>query len=150
METKAIEKKTGWPSLFENNLVDKLFNSPLDEYFNFSKTLSVPSINIKETDAEYDLCIATPGLEKKDFNMDVTEGILTISAEKEKEEKMDKKNGRFNRMEYNYSSWSRSFTLPNDCDSNKIKAEYKNGELKITIPKTEAKKLKNVKKIDIN
>ena len=150
METKAIEKKTGWPSLFENNLVDKLFNSPLDEYFNFSKTLSVPSINIKETDAEYDLCIATPGLDKKDFNMDVTEGILTISAEKEKEEKMDKKNGRFNRMEYNYSSWSRSFTLPNDCDSNKIKAEYKNGELMISIPKTEAKKLKNVKKIDIN
>ena len=150
METKAIEKKTGWPSLFENNLVDKLFNSPLDEYFNFSKTLSVPSINIKETDAEYDLSIATPGLDKKDFNMDVTEGILTISAEKEKEEKMDKKNGRFNRMEYNYSSWSRSFTLPNDCDSNKIKAEYKNGELMISIPKTEAKKLKNVKKIDIN
>ena len=150
METKAIEKKTGWPSLFENNLVDKLFNSPLDEYFNFSKTLSVPSINIKETDAEYDLSIATPGLDKKDFNMDVTEGILTISAEKEKEVKMDKKNGRFNRMEYNYSSWSRSFTLPNDCDSNKIKAEYKNGELMISIPKTEAKKLKNVKKIDIN
>ena len=150
METNAIEKKTGWPSILDTGWVDKVFNSPLDAYFNFSKTLSVPSINIKESDEEYDLRIATPGLDKKDIKIEITEGILTISAEKEKEEKMEKKNGHYNRMEYNYTSWSRSFTLPKDCDSNKIKAEYKNGELKINIPKAEARVIKNTKKIDIS
>lgn len=150
METNTPEKKTSWPSLFDTNWVDKVFNTPIDDYFNFSKTLSVPSINIKETDDAYDLRIATPGLDKKDFSMEITEGILTISAEKEKEEKEEKKNGRYNRMEYNYSSWSRSFTLPQDCDSSKIAAEYKNGELKINIPKTEAKQSRNSKKIEIS
>lgn len=149
METNAIERKTGWPSLLDTGWVDKVFNSPLDAYFNFSKTLSVPSINIKESEKAYDLSIATPGLDKKDLHMEITEGILTISAEKEKEEKEEKKNGHYNRMEYNYTSWSRSFTLPKDCDSNKINAEYKNGELKISIPKAEVRINKSAKKIDI-
>lgn len=88
-------------------------------------------------------------MEKKDFKVEAFDEMLTISAEKEKEEK-EEKNGRYNRREYNYSSWSRSFTLPENCDTAKIAAEYNNGELKIMIPKLEINEPKKVKSISVN
>ena len=150
METNAIEKKSGWPSLLDTGWMEKAFNSPLDAYFNFSKTLNVPSTNIVETENSYELRIATPGLDKQDMNMEISDGILSISAEKTNEEKEDIRNGRFNRMEYNYTSWNRSFTIPKDCDSSKITAEYRNGELRVNIPKKEAGITKTAKKNDIS
>lgn len=67
-----------------------------------------------------------------------------------KENKKKKKNDRFNRREYNYSSWSRSFSLPENCNYGMIDAEYKNGELKIVIPKVEVKEPKKLKSISVN
>ena len=148
METKTLAKtKQGRPSIFDNaGWLDKFFNSSLDDYFNFSRVLNVPAVNVNETDSAYSLSIATPGLEKNDFNVVVEDGMLTISAEKEQKEENKKD---YFRREYNYSSWSRSFTLPDDADDTKVKAEYKNGELKIDIPRTEKKVKNNVKKINI-
>ncbi|MFI5153978.1 MAG: Hsp20/alpha crystallin family protein [Chitinophagales bacterium] len=149
METKAVARaKQNWPTLFDNSgWLDKVFNAPLDELYNFSRELNVPAVNVNETDSEYALSIATPGLEKKDFKLLVEDGVMTISAEKEEREE---KIGKFNRREYNYSSWSRSFTLPEDADDSKIKAEYKNGELKIDLPRTEKKVKANAKTINIS
>lgn len=151
MDTRAISKpRNGWPSMFENSgWLDKFFNTPIDEYFNMGKVMNVPAVNVKETDGIYGLTIATPGLEKNDIKIEVKEGMMTISSEKESEEKQEKE-GRYNRREYNYSSWSRSFTLPDDCEESKIMAEYKNGELKITIPKTAVKKPETAKTISIS
>jgi HSP20 family protein len=151
MENKAIEKPrtSSVPSLMESKWIDRLFNSPLDEFFNFGKVINVPAVNVSETDKEYKLTIASPGLEKSDFKVEMRDDMLTISAEKTKEEK-EERNGRYNRREYNYSSWSRSFTLPEDCEGNKIDAKYENGELKISIPKTAGKEKKNVKSISVN
>ena len=150
MENKAVDKpRTTWPSVFESGWMDKFFNAPLDEFFNISKVMNVPAVNVSETEKEFKLCIAAPGLEKKDFKVDAYDEMLTISAEHETEKK-EEKNGRFNRREYNYSSWSRSFTLPENCDSGKIDAEYKNGELKILIPKIEIKEPKKTKSISVN
>ena len=150
MENKAVDKpRTSWPTLFDSGWMEKFINSPLDEFFNFGKVMNVPAVNVNETDKEFALTIAAPGLEKKDFKVDAYDDMLTISAEKEKEEK-EEKYGRYNRREYNYSSWSRSFTLPENCNSGKINAEYKNGELKIVIPKMEIKEPKRVKTISIN
>ena len=150
MENKAVDKpRTSWPSVFDSGWMDKLFNTPMDEFFSLGKAISVPAVNISETDKEFKLCIAAPGLEKKDFKIDAYDDMLTISAEKQKEEKVEE-NGRFNRREYNYSSWSRSFTLPENCNFGKIDAEYKNGELRILIPKMEVKELKKVKSISVN
>lgn len=149
METKAVDKpRTSWPTLFDSGWMDKFFNAPLDEFFNFGKVMNVPAVNVTETEKDYRLSIAAPGLEKKDFKVDAFDEMLTISAEKEKEEKEVK--DRYNRREYNYSSWSRSFTLPENCDFGKINAEYKNGELKILIPKKEVKEPKKVKNISVN
>jgi len=150
METKAVDRpKTSWPTLFDNGWMEKFFNAPLDEFFNFGKVMNVPAVNVAETDKEFKLCVAAPGLEKKDFKIDAFDDMLTISAEHEKEIKEDKE-GRFNRREYNYTSWTRSFTLPENCNFNKIEAEYKNGELKIMIPKMEIKEPKKIKSISIN
>ena len=145
MENKAVDKpRTTWPSVFESGWMDKFFNAPLDEFFNVSKVMNVPAVNVSETEREFKLCIAAPGLEKKDFKVEAFDEMLTISAEHETEKK-EEKNGRFNRREYNYSSWSRSFTLPENCDAGKIDAAYNNGELKILIPKIEVKEPKKMK-----
>ena len=150
MENKAVDRpRSSTPSLFENKWMDKFFNSPLDEFFNMGKVINVPAVNVSETENEYKLIIASPGLEKTDFKVEVRDDILTISAEKTREEK-DEKNGRYNRREYNYSSWSRSFTLPDNTEGGKIDARYENGELKISIPKTGEKEKKNVKSISVN
>ena len=150
MENRVVDKpKTSWPSFFDNGWMDKFFNAPLDEFFNYGKVLNVPAVNVTETDKDFRLCIAAPGLEKKDFKIDAYDDMLTISAEHEKEQK-EEKNGRFNRREYNYSSWSRCFTLPENCDFGKIDAEYKNGELKLVVPKIEVKEPKKMKTITVN
>ena len=150
MENKAVDKpRTTWPSVFESGWMDKFFNAPLDEFFNVSKVMNVPAVNVSETEKEFKLCIAAPGLEKKDFKVEAFDEMLTISAEHETEKK-EEKNGRFNRREYNYSSWSRSFTLPENCDAGKIDAAYNNGELKILIPKIEVKEPKKIKSISVN
>ena len=150
MENKAVDKsRTSWPTLFDNGWMEKFFNAPLDEFFNFGKVMNVPAVNVTETEKDFRLSIAAPGLEKNNFKVDSFDDMLTISAEKEKEEK-EEKNGRFNRREYNYSSWSRNFTLPEYCDVGKINAEYKNRELKIMIPKMEVKEPKKVKTISVN
>lgn len=147
---KALEKtRTTWPALFDNTWFDKFFNAPVDELFNFSKVMNVPAVNISETDTDFRICLAVPGLDKKDFKVEMVEDMLTISAEKEKEEK-EEKNGRINRREYNYSSWSRSFTLPENCDGTRINAEYKNGELKVIIPKKKVEEPKKTKMINVN
>lgn len=150
MENKAVDKpRSSWPALFDSGWMDKFFNAPLDEFFNFGKVMNVPAVNIVESDKDFGLTIAAPGLDKKDFKVEAFDDMLTISAEKEKEEK-EEKNGRMNRREYNYSSWSRSFTLPENCDYSNIEAEYKNGELKILIPKMEVKEPKKTKSIAVN
>lgn len=149
MENKQLDKpRTTWPSLFDNGWMEKFFNAPLDEFFTMGKVMNVPAVNVSETDKEFRLLIAAPGMDKKDFKVEAMDDLLTIRAEKEKEEKDD--NARFNRREYNYSSWSRSFTLPENCDASKIDAAYVNGELKIMIPKIEVAVPRKIKNISVN
>ena len=149
MENKAVDKpRTSRPSLFDRDWVEKFFNSPFDDYVSFGKMMNVPAVNVSETDKEFKLNIAAPGLEKADFKIDAYDDLLTISAERESEDK-DEKNGRYNRREYNYSKWSRSFSLPENCDLEKIDAEYKNGELRVSIPKKEIKETKKAKTISV-
>lgn len=148
MNKKAITKLgNNWPMLFGNGgLIDNFFHTPLDRYFHLDKIKHIPCVNVEETDSSYCLTVATPGLEKKDIKVDLEENILTISAEKKEE----KKDGRYNRREYNYSNWRRSFTLPENCDKSKVTAEYANGELKICVPKNGEMKGKKAKSIAIS
>jgi HSP20 family protein len=149
MEKQILEKASrSLPSLFGNGWLDRMLSTPLDEYLGMTRVSNVPAVNVSETDKEYIVAVAAPGMDRKNFQVETAEDMLTISAEKEKEEK-EEHEGRYNRREYNYSSWSRSFSLPEDCNVEKIDAEYKSGELRITIPKTTIKKPKNVHTIPV-
>ena len=93
-----------------------------------------------ENKNHYEVSLAAPGMRKDDFHIDVDGNLLTISAEKE--EKKEQNDNRYTRTEFNYTSFSRSFTLPEGVNKDKIDASYDNGLLKLVLPKTEeAKKL---------
>jgi HSP20 family protein len=128
------------------------FFKPWSQWFDDSRAMNrvanIPAVNIKENGDHYTVCLAAPGLNKEDFRLDVEDNMLTISSEKEetKEEKEDK----FNRREYSYTSFSRSFSLPDDVKQDAIEARYQNGELKINLPrKEEAKKAILSKQIEV-
>src|SRR5690606_6502331 len=94
---------------------------------------SIPAVNITENNAEYCLEFAAPGFSKSDFNVQVGENVLTVSAMK-REEKQDE-NNMFTRREFSYSSFSRSFSFPSNVNKEKIGARYSEGILKLSIPK---------------
>ena len=108
----------------------------------------VPSVNVTENEKEFKLEMAAPGLERKDFKVEVENGVLSISSTKEQEKKEEKKN--YARREYSYSSFSRSFTLPDNCHPEQINAKYENGILNITLPKKDVSVAKPVKEIKVS
>jgi HSP20 family protein len=111
--------------------------------------VTVPSINIKEEKDKYEIEMAAPGLNKEDFNIDVDGNLLTISCEKETESEDNKTNG-YARKEYNYSRFTRSFTLPDYADADKINAKYQNGILDLTIPKKPEAQKTSTQKIKVH
>lgn len=112
--------------------------------------VDVPSVNIRETDKEYLLDVAAPGLERKDFNIEVKNDTLTISAEKEEEKEEKEGENGYSRKEYSFNSFSRSFSLPENADESTIKAKYDNGILKITISKTKEPDAQTSKRIQVS
>lgn len=108
------------------------------------KGISIPAVNVTETKNAFKLNVAAPGFKKDDFKLEVQNGYLTISGET-KEEKEDK-DEKYTRQEYSYSTFSRSFTLPESVKGEDISAQYADGVLKVTLPKkkTEEKPTKQI------
>ena len=106
-------------------------------------------MNVKETKKTFEIDIAAPGFDKKDFNVSIDNGILEITAENKKE--MEKKTEDFTRREYNYSSFSRSFTLPENVnEKEEIDASYKNGILKLVLNKLKEVEVAPKKVIEVH
>ncbi len=124
------------PSIFDDFFTDS-FLPRFVNGDNWSANNSLPAVNVEEDEKEYRIEVAAPGLEKEDLKVSVNDGVLTISSEK-KVEKEDKKDS-YIRREFGYTSFCRSFSLPDEVDSEKISAKHKNGVLNVAIPKTEAK-----------
>ena len=135
------------PSLFDRFFENDLFDWSTRNYSNTHTTL--PSVNIKEDADGFEVDVAAPGFEKNDFQIELNNHVLSISSEK-KVETETKEGQQFSRQEFSYQSFSRSFTLPNSVESDKIKAKYENGILKVSIPKKEEAKPKPVKQIEIH
>ncbi len=131
-----------------SRMMDDFFNGSFGDMHESSLMATKPSVNIVENEDNFTVEVAAPGLDKKDFNVTVEDDILTISAER-KDESEDK-SGTFTRREFNYTSFSRSFHLPETCDSEKINAHYKDGMLMLEIPKREEAKKKPAKSIKIS
>jgi len=119
-----------------NDVFESIFN---DSFFNDRMVTRVPAVNISETADKYHLELAAPGLKKQDFKINLERNILNISVEQQNESKEDDK--RYSKREYAYSSFVRSFTLPEAADHNRIDAAYEDGVLKVEIAKKEEAKM---------
>ena len=134
------------PSLF-----DRFFEGDLLDWSNrnFSQTdTTLPSVNIKETTDGFEVEVAAPGFEKKDFKLELDNEMLTVSSEK-KLESETREGERFTKHEFSYQSFNRSFALPNSADIEHIGANYENGILRIYIPKKEEAKPRPMRTIAI-
>ncbi len=108
---------------------------------------TLPAVNIKESKEDYQVEVAAPGMNKDDFKIELENNFLVISSEKE--DKKEEEGKEFTRREFSYQSFKRSFSLPKTIEDSKIKANYKDGVLKITLPKKEEAKEKPKKLITI-
>jgi len=112
----------------------------------FQRDNWMPAINVKEHNKDFEIEVAAPGFTKKDFEVSISDDILTISAESKRE--MEEKEENYSRKEFSCNSFNRTFTLPKSVDlKNKIKANYENGVLLIHLEKLEASKTGEKKKM---
>lgn len=147
MSTQSLTKAT---ERFPVTLED--FFKPWNEWFTngdnlFNRKLTMPAVNISESNDQYELSLAVPGMKKEDFHIDVQDNLLSISCEKE--ENKTEKEKKFTRKEYNYSSFQRTFTLPEEVNKEKIEASYDNGVLTLSLPYKSGAKKKTAQQIAI-
>jgi HSP20 family protein len=127
---------------------DELFGRDfLPGLFEFQTGINMPSVNVIEGKEDFRIEVAAPGLEKDDFKISLDNNVLTISSEKE--DKQEEKEERYMRREFSYTSFRRSFSLPQTVEADKISASHVNGVLSITIPKKEEAKVKPTRQIEI-
>lgn len=121
---------------WSGNFFDSLFN---DTFVSDRLVSRVPAVNISESDEAYHIELAAPGLGKSDFKINVDQEVLTISAEQKSDQVDEQK--KYSKREYSYTSFTRSFTLPESVDHNSIDANYADGVLRVTIGKKEDAKI---------
>lgn len=135
------------PDLF-GGLLENLWNDSQWLKNEFQSKFSMPAVNIKNTDAQFEIELAAPGLKKEDFTIEVEENILKLSVNKKVEKEEVKEN--FTRKEFNYQQFQRSFALPkNAIDTENVQANYADGILKVTLPKQKLMK-ETIKKIAVS
>lgn len=144
-----VKRDVGYaPTL--SNFFDDFFTRDLFNWPSSSATgTSIPKVNIYETDAEFHVEMAAPGMTKDDFKVELDNNMLTISSQRESENVEDSKKN-YQRREYSFQSFVRSFHLPDSAEAEKINAKYNDGILNLIIPKKEEAKRKPVKTIKIS
>jgi len=126
----------------KNSTPGSIFPSLMEELFRpdwmggiQNSAMAVPPVNIRETDTSYEVELSAPGKQKDDFNIEIDNGLLTISSEYKTENTTEE--GKFTRREFSHSSFKRSFSLPETVNEDDINASYESGILKISLPKRE-------------
>ena len=129
--------------------LDDIFNRDLPSVFtsNFNTGITLPKVNIKETADAFIVEMAVPGLKKSDFHLDLDNQMLTISCEVKEDNEIKEEN--YTRREFGYSSFKRTFNLPESVDDEKINAKYTDGILNVLLPKKEEAKQKPARTIKI-
>ena len=111
-----------------------------------------PSIEVKQTEHEYKVKVQLPGVKKEDIDVELDNEFMTVTAEieEEKEEKEEKeKNEKYHTCEFRYGKYKRTISFDQPIKQDEAKAEYKNGVLKIIIPKQHADDIKHAKRLEI-
>jgi len=130
---------SAWNDLFENNFL----NAPTPT----QRGITVPAVNIKEDENGYTIEMASPGMKKEDFKIDLDNDLLSITSEKM--DKTEDKEDNYTRQEYSFSKFSRSFRIPEAANREEINAEYVDGILSVHITKKEEAKVKPKRTIEI-
>jgi HSP20 family protein len=137
-----VKFANGQKSRAVNPFFSDVFDSILNDSFLSDKlSTRVPAVNIAETENEFQIELAAPGLKKEDFKISVDKNVLSVSADKKTENVEEGK--KFSKREYSYNSFTRSFTLPEVADHSKIEAEYTDGILKLNVAKKEEAKIQS-------
>jgi HSP20 family protein len=142
-----------FPSLMEDFVTPSWTSDLMRQWFDDTRLgtgrigTSLPATNISETDDDIVIEVAAPGMEKKDFKVEIQNDMLRIAYEKQTKDEQNNRNDW--RREFNYESFDRSFTLPAMAESEKVEATYQDGILKITVPKKEEARKKPAKTIDV-
>lgn len=142
----SLIKRPEWPSLTNNSWLSDFFDNRFFDS-DLLRNQSLPAVNVKETANTFEIELAAPGLSKKDFKVTADNGVLTISSEKE--EQKEQKDKGYTRKEFSYSSFSRSFTLPDNVNTEEIKAKYEDGILKLSVAKRDITAVKPAKAIEV-
>jgi len=116
---------------FITSLFDDYVNQDWD--FKVSSSAGTPAVNIKELDNQFEIDLAVPGKKKSDFEIEVEEGLLSISSSMKEDQVTEK--AKFTRREFSYNSFKRTFTIPDSVDPSNIEAHYSEGVLKLSLPK---------------
>lgn len=125
--------------------LNRIFGRPLVRTGQGNEMLAadwMPSVDISETDAAYLIKGEIPGVRKEDVKVTLQDGMLTIQGERKQEK--EEKNKKFHRVECSYGNFVRSFRVPDDADESAAKAEFKDGMLNVTLPKSAKAKPKSV------
>lgn len=130
-----------------SDVFSKTFNDIVDEFFNgetsnYRSDNYKPSVDVSESEKQFEVAVELPGMKKEDINIDLEKGRLTISGERRLENEEEGKN--YHRVETRYGKFSRSFFLPDSIDEESIAAKYQDGILNITIDKSEDKVKKQI------
>ena len=136
-----------------NDFIPTSFSNMIDRFFNESVARTggsqysfVPRVDITENEKSFEIHVAVPGMNKEDFKVDVNDNYLIISGERKFTK--EKKENNFHAIETQYGTFSRSFSLPENVDAQKIEARYVNGILELNVPKDEKKVLKATIKVN--
>lgn len=143
MSLVKINNRTRSNAPYFNNVFDSLFNEAVNKNYGLSK---VPGVNILEDAANFKIELAAPGLNKEDFKISLKKDVLEIWAAPATNETTTQPT--YARKEFDYSSFSRSFVLPESVDANRIEATYNNGVLIVSLGKKELEKEQN-KEIEV-
>lgn len=137
-------RRPSWLTPFGHGFFsDPFFERLWNEFHSITQEEWVPSVDLIEKDGKIELTAELPGMKKDDINITLEDGYLTISGKKEAEE--EEKGADYYLKETRRGSFYRSFRLPGEVDENKIEASYKDGILRVTMPKKEGEKSKKIK-----
>jgi HSP20 family protein len=150
MKTLVNQNATLFPSL--PSLLEDFFNRDWADSTlanrNYSATL--PAVNVRETNDNFIIDVAAPGMKRDEFKVELDNNVLTISSQHEEKDERQDETRNYTRREFNYQSFQRSFTLPeNKVEGEEISARYVDGILNITLPKKDEAKVKPIKQITI-
>ncbi|EGK02175.1 Hsp20/alpha crystallin family protein [Dysgonomonas gadei] len=130
-----------FPTFFSNYFNDEVLNSLGSAY--------LPATNISENEKAFNIELSVPGFDKDDIKIEIEKDVLKISAQNEVKNEEKDENEKVLRREFKKSSFTRSFTIPEDIDTDNISAVQKDGILQITLPKQDKAIEEKVKKIEI-